>query len=543
MFTPRYVEGTLRKSVRVCLGSSGRALSQIFGPLPETPFKSICKFEKPSVNTPVPGPMSQKLLSDITPLSEPGAVHFFADFEKSSGNYVLDADGNALLDVFAQISSLPLGYNHQAIVKELTREENVHILANRPALGVIPPATWPSELMEVMEKMAPPGMGEVTTMACGSCANENAFKVAFIHYQDRMRGTRTVFNEEELQSCMLNQKPGCPDLSILSFVGGFHGRTMGCLSTTRSKPIHKLDIPHFDWPVAPFPLQVYPLDDPENMEINAQEEARCLAETEKILDAHSNIAGMIIEPIQAEGGDNHASPDFFRKLRAMASQRNIVFIVDEVQTGGGVTGKMWGHEHWELTDPPDIVSFSKRTQVAGYFIKKDSSLRPKESYRIFNTWMGDPSKMLMCKAIVSTIRNEHLLENVTITGDYLKKGLEKICSMHPELLAEARGMGLFCAITAVNVEVRDKLISMMRNKGVESGGSGHHTIRLRPALIFTPKDAETFLTVLHECACELEEQGYHTKFAGQWSTAHPSVARKDKYTPLSNRESNAVGHT
>ena len=73
-----------------------------------------------------------------------------------------------------------------------------------------------------------------------------------------------------------------------------------------------------------------------------------------------------------------------------------------VQTGGGITGKMWGHEHWGLTDPPDIVSFSKRTQVAGYFMKKESDLRPKESYRIFNTWMGDPSKMLMCKAIVSS---------------------------------------------------------------------------------------------------------------------------------------------
>lgn len=74
----------------------------------------------------------------------------------------------------------------------------------------------------------------------------------------------------------------------------------------------------------------------------------------------------------------------------------------QVQTGGGITGKMWGHEHWGLTEPPDIVSFSKRTQVAGYFMKKESHLRPKESYRIFNTWMGDPSKMLMCKAIVSS---------------------------------------------------------------------------------------------------------------------------------------------
>ena len=521
-----------------------RAMStSIFGALPETPYKVDCKYEKPTMLTAVPGPKSKQLLSDITPLSEPGAVHFFADFEKSSGNYVLDADGNALLDVFAQISSLPLGYNHEAIVSELTKRENTHILANRPALGVIPPTTWPSELMEIMEKMSPPGMGEVTTMACGSCANENAFKVAFIHFQDRLRGTRTTFNQEELQSCMVNAEPGCPDLSILSFAGAFHGRTMGCLSATRSKPIHKLDIPHFDWPVAPFPLQVHPVDDPENMEINAAEEARCLAATEKILDAHPNIAGMIIEPIQAEGGDNHASNDFFCKLREMASRKGVVFIVDEVQTGGGVTGKMWGHEHWGLSDPPDIVSFSKRTQVAGYFMKQDSALRPKESYRIFNTWMGDPSKMLMCKAIINTIINEKLLENVTITGEYLKKGLIKLCELHPELLGQARGKGLFCAITAVNMEVRDKLIVMMRNKGVESGGSGEATIRLRPALIFAPKDAEIFLNILHECALELEEQGYHTKYADGWSSVHPRLARANKFTPIDNKESTAVGHT
>ena len=136
---------------------AGRYLS-LFGPVPETPFKGKSAYDKPVLKTAVPGPRSNELLTDITPLSDPGAVHFFADFEKSKGNYVIDADGNALLDVFAQISSLPLGYNHEAITNELTKAENLHILANRPALGVIPPASWPSELMTIMNEMAPPGM-------------------------------------------------------------------------------------------------------------------------------------------------------------------------------------------------------------------------------------------------------------------------------------------------------------------------------------------------------------------------------------------------
>ena len=135
------------------------------------------------------------------------------------------------------------------------------------------------------------------------------------------------------------------------------------------------------------------------------------------------------------------------------------------------------------------------------------------------------------------------MENVTITGEYLKNGLQVLCDMHPELLREARGVGLFCAITAVNAEVRDKLIALMRNKGVESGGSGNATIRLRPSLIFTPKDAEVFLNILHECVNDLEAEGYHTKYAEAWSTVHPAIARKNKFTPIDNRESTAVGHT
>ena len=107
---------------------------------------------------------------------------------------------------------------------------------------------------------------------------------------------------------------------------------------------------------------------------------------------------MIIEPIQAEGGDNHASDAFFRGLRALATKHDVCFIADEVQAGGGVTGKMWAHENWGLEVPPDIVTFAKKTQIAGYFATKE--MRPREGYRIFNTWMGDPAKMIMLDVIL-----------------------------------------------------------------------------------------------------------------------------------------------
>lgn len=125
-------------------------------------------------------------------------------------------------------------------------------LVNRPALGVFPGEYWPTKLKEVL-LAASPGLPQVTTMMCGSCSNENAYKNIFINYQKKLRGGDVRFSEEEESSCMINLPPGSPQLSLLSFHGGFHGRTFGALSTTHSKAIHKLDIPAFDWPVAHFP--------------------------------------------------------------------------------------------------------------------------------------------------------------------------------------------------------------------------------------------------------------------------------------------------
>jgi 4-aminobutyrate aminotransferase/(S)-3-amino-2-methylpropionate transaminase len=231
------------------------------------------------------------------------------------------------------------------------------------------------------------------------------------------------FNTEELQSCMKNQPPGSPDLAILSFTGAFHGRLFGSLSTTRSKPLHKLDVPAFNWPVAPFPQLKYPLE--QYADENRKEEQRCLAEIEKIIKGHKvPVVGCIIEPIQGEGGDNTASPEFFRGLRDLTKKLGVAMIVDEVQTGVGTTGKFWAHEHWNLSTPPDVVTFSKKMQAAGFYHNID--LRPSESYRNFNTWLGDPVRALQAKVIINEIADKKLLENTVITGDYLKSGLHTL---------------------------------------------------------------------------------------------------------------------
>jgi 4-aminobutyrate aminotransferase / (S)-3-amino-2-methylpropionate transaminase len=151
--------------------------------------------------------------------------------------------------------------------------------------------------------------------------------------------------------------------------GAFHGRTLGTLSTTHSKAIHKVDIPAFDWPIASFPRYKYPLED--NVAENEAEDRRCLAEVDELFDKYNKagnfVAGVIIEPVQAEGGDHHASPQFFQGLQKLTKKHGAALIVDEVQTGGGVSGKFWCHENFDLPEPADLVTFSKKMLTGGYY--------------------------------------------------------------------------------------------------------------------------------------------------------------------------------
>jgi 4-aminobutyrate aminotransferase/(S)-3-amino-2-methylpropionate transaminase len=337
----------------------------------------------PCVSTAVPGPASSKLQAEMGELQEHRTLHFFADYHRSAGNYIVDADSNTLLDVFCQISSMPIGYNHPALKEAAKSDRWTEALINRPALGIAPDVSWPKLLEQVFMKVAPPGLKQICTLMCGSCANEVAFKAVFMRYMNVKRGGPAVaFTPEELSSCMKNQAPGSPELSILSFEGSFHGRTFATLSATRSKELHKIDIPAFDWPAAPFPKLKYPLAQHEAA--NRAEEDRCLRRVEELIETWPKaVAGVIVEPIQAEGGDNTASPYFFQRLREITKQRGVSLIVDEVQTGGGPTGKFWAHEHWNLSSPPDIVTFSKKLQAAGFY--HNVEFRPTAGYRNFNT--------------------------------------------------------------------------------------------------------------------------------------------------------------
>ncbi|KAJ1964251.1 hypothetical protein GGI12_001548 [Dipsacomyces acuminosporus] len=210
------------------------------------------------VTSEIPGPASKAILQKLEKTQEIRSVAFVGDYDNSIGNYIVDADGNKLLDMYCQIASIPLGYNNDALLAAAKSDEVATALANRPALGVFPSKGWPELLDETFMRIKPAGMDMVFTSANGADANEIAYKAAFMHHAKKKRGARE-FSDEELASVMENKPPGAPDVAILSFASAFHGRTFGALSTTRSKAIHKLDIPAFKWPRAPFPQLRYPL--------------------------------------------------------------------------------------------------------------------------------------------------------------------------------------------------------------------------------------------------------------------------------------------
>ena len=383
---------------------------------------------------------------------------------------------------YAQIASIPVGYNNPHLQEVATSPEMTSSLINRPALGNFPSHDWAHVLNSGMLKVAPKGMNQVFTAMSGSDANETAYKAAFMYHRQLERGGPEVdFTEEELANTMKNQSPGSPQLSIMSFKSGFHGRLFGSLSTTRSKAIHKLDIPAFDWPQATFPQLKYPLE--EHAQENAQEEKRALEDVERIIkEFHNPVAAVVVEPIQSEGGDNHASPAFFRGLREVTKRNNVLLIVDEVQTGVGATGKFWAHEHWDLPSPPDMVTFSKKAQTAGYYFG-NPALRPNKPYRQFNTWMGDPSRALIFRGIIDEIERLNLVENTASTGLYLYAGLERLAQQYPEHVQNLRGKGQGTFI-AWDTPKRDQFVATAKSVGVNIGGSGPDAVRLRPMLVF-----------------------------------------------------------
>lgn len=422
-------------------------------PMPHVSFE---RHTYPTTHT-ILGPQSRQCLDRMHQHQNMQSAMVPVDYERSCGNYLVTPDGDVLLDLFTQISSLPLGYNHPALLAMAQQPASTFLMANRPAMGMFPPHLY-STVLEAIQEVNP--LDHVVTFNSGAEANENAIKLCFLRKSGR----------------------------ILTFTRSFHGRTLGALSMSHSKNSFKDGMPQFSWPVVPFPQRKYPLDQHEHD--NHMEEQQCLDTIAKVL-GQERISGCIVEPVQAEGGDRHASPWFFRQLRHLLLAHDVTFIVDEVQTGVGLTGTFWAHEHWHLDAPPDIVTFAKRMQVAGLFYRK--GLYPQAPKRIFSTWFGDPLRTSMLPTILDTIHHDQLLDNTRITGTYLLRQLQQ---WDGDLIHNVRGQGGMIAFDLPDASLRDSIQRRLLQQGVIVGPCGERTLRLRPTLIFTRHHADIFLEIL-----------------------------------------------
>ena len=335
---------------------------------------------------------------------------FPLDTAESLGNYVADVDGNKYLDMFCAIASIGLGYNHPVMLAKTQDVAVQHQMVTRAGIGVHPEKNYIDVCKRAFIDVAPKGLNKVITQMCGSCANEAAFKYAFMCYEANKRGGLSFEpSQEDLDSCACNIGPGSPNLGILSFKSGFHGRLFGSLSATRTKAMFKLHLPAFDWPAAEPPRYKYPLAD--NQEYNEAQDDASIADVRHVIaqwkaEKGCEVAAVCIEPVMSEGGDNYISPAFGQKLRNVTKELGIYMIVDEVQTGVCVSGDFWAHDHWNLDSPPDFVTFAKKMLSCGFFHADETAMVT--PFRHFNTWMGDPLRAHMTAEQNKVIKEDDL---------------------------------------------------------------------------------------------------------------------------------------
>jgi L-lysine 6-transaminase len=303
----------------------------------------------------------------------------------------------------------------------------------------------------------------------GTLGVENALKAAF-DWKVRRNRARGLAGEKGHQVVHLRQ--------------AFHGRSGYCLSLTNTDPAKTDLFPKFRWPRIDNPKLRFPVTDAVLADVAAAEQQALEQLDRAFEDNPDELAAIIVEPIQGEGGDNHFRPEFFKKVRQLCDENDMLLIFDEVQTGVGLTGAMWSFEHFGVQ--PDIFAFGKKTQTCG-FVSNDRIFDIPDnvfvvSSRINSTWGGNLTDMVRAQRYFEIIEEERLVENTAKVGAHFVAGLERFQQQFPAMVTNVRGRGLFCAFDLPSGEIRDKAINAMEENELLVLSSGHRSIRFRPAL-------------------------------------------------------------
>ncbi len=455
----------------------------------------------PQVRTEFPGPKSREEMARGALDMQSVYRALVIDDAKSQGVFLVDVDGNVLLDLFANFALGALGYNHEKLASVAKSEAFLHAVVNPTSTPFVTTPSW-FDVLEGLARFAPRGMGKIYCVDAGGEGVEAALKVCFIaHGEKRRVGAGQPKSPLELdvaEQARIMDNAGS-DAVVVSFAGAFHGRGLGPLSATHSKLMHKADMPAFPWPTCEFPSSRWPLD--RHADENQAREARSIAELERILERHEGkVAAVLVEPIQSEGGDRHASPAFFRRVQELAASAGALLVLDEVQTGVGMTGSYWAHEQLELPRPPDLMTFGKKMQMGGFFVTNEHAVT--QFGRMYQTKNGDRARAMLGLATLETIERDGLLANVRDTGAYFLARLEELATRHPHM-TEPRGKGFLLAFDLPTVQARDEFLKRAMRRGVFASYTGVRSVRLRPHLVTTKRDVDFAIAAFDAALGEL----------------------------------------
>ncbi|MFV0153891.1 L-lysine 6-transaminase [Empedobacter falsenii] len=403
------------------------------------------------------------------------------DMDKSHGSYVVDENGVEYLDLFSMFASTAIGYNHPHLMAKIDFLGRNAI--NKPAMSDIYTKDY-ADLIDTFERVAmPKELQYLFFISGGTLAVENALKTAF-DWKTRLNFSKGIEKEAG---------------EVIHFKQAFHGRSGYTLSLTNTKDPRKYEyFPKFDWPRIENPKCIYPVTE-DNLGKVVESENRAIAQIETALEQRKNkIACIIIEPIQGEGGDNYFRKEFFQKLRAICDREEILLIFDEVQTGMGMTGKMWAFQHYDVV--PDVISFGKKTQVCGILANKEKLDQIpnnvfKESSRINSTFGGNYIDMLRFKLILEVIEQEKLVENAAEKGKYILSKLNEIAK-ETKKIHSVRGLGLFIAFDFNSDLDRSAFIKTCFEIHLIILPCGENSVRMRPHLNISEEDTNKAIEII-----------------------------------------------
>ncbi len=403
--------------------------------------------------------------------------HLVIDLERSKGVWMRDAEtGKKYLDTYSYFSTLPIGHNHPKMSdREFLRELKAAAKEN-PANSDVYTEEYARFVNTFAKNALPPYMRYTFFISGGALAVENALKTA-MDWKVRKNLGKGMKKERGSK--------------VIHFREAFHGRSGYTLSLTNTSETKVKYFPKFRWPRITNPKLRFPVTQ-EVFEEVENKEKEAYGQIYSAIHRHrDDIACLLIEPIQGEGGDNHFRPEFLQGLERICRENEIMFVLDEVQTGFGTTGKMWAFEHFGIK--PDLIAFGKKSQVCGIMSsRRVDEVRDNvfhESSRINSTWGGNLVDMVRSRRYLEIMKEEKLVRNAHFMGRYFLERLTELKGRQDDI-SNVRGRGLFIAFDLPNQKVRDRLRMRCWRNGLAVLACGDRSIRFRPPLIIKQEEVD-----------------------------------------------------